>query len=190
MGSDERKAYFRQRRKDALAAKICTSCYKASARPGMTTCQRCADRSRERERRPRATRRRAGPRSKSIATKQLTRAALAVEAIGSAERAELEAARPKTRGDCQGAARPCPFVGCKHHLYLDVNPETGTIKINYPDVEPWDLAETCALDIADRGAVVLDAVGGILNITRERARQVEVSGLFKLQGAARRMTGR
>lgn len=28
--------------------------------------------------------------------------------------------RPRTRGDCQGEARPCPWVGCRHHNLLDV----------------------------------------------------------------------
>ena len=34
---------------------------------------------------------------------------------------------------CQQDHRPCPWVACKHHLYLDVNPETGSIKMNFPD---------------------------------------------------------
>lgn len=105
------------------------------------------------------------------------------------ERAELESARPRTRGDCRDAPRPCPFVGCKHHLYLDVNPETGTIKLNFPDLEPWELAETCSLDVADRGGAVLEDVGGIMNLTRERIRQVEVRALFQLKHIAKRMRG-
>ena len=67
-------------------------------------------------------------------------------------------------------------MACKYHLYLDVNPETGSIKMNFPDLEPWELEETCALDIAERGGVTLEEVGAILNLTRERVRQVEVSG--------------
>ena len=35
--------------------------------------------------------------------------------------------RPTVRALCQGGERPCPFVSCKHHLYLDVNPETGSM---------------------------------------------------------------
>lgn len=89
--------------------------------------------------------------------------------------------RPKTRGDCQGGERPCPFVSCKHHLYLDINPETGSIKLNFPDLEPWELRDTCALDVADRGGITLEAVGEIFNLTRERIRQVEVRGLAKLK---------
>lgn len=95
------------------------------------------------------------------------------------EIAEYE--RPKTRADCGSGPRPCLFVACKHHLYLDVNPETGSIKINFPDKDVWELDETCALDVAERGGVTLEDVGDILNLTRERVRQVEVTGLQKLK---------
>jgi hypothetical protein len=88
--------------------------------------------------------------------------------------------RPKTRSECLCMERPCLFVSCKHHLYLDVNPETGSIKLNFPDKEVWELSETCALDVAARGGLTLEEVGEILNLTRERIRQVEATGLQKL----------
>ncbi len=91
-------------------------------------------------------------------------------------------ARPNNRTECQSAVRPCLFVACKYHLYLDVNPETGSIKMNFPDVEVWELEETCSLDVAERGGVTLEEVGEILNLTRERVRQVEVTGLTKMRG--------
>jgi DNA-directed RNA polymerase sigma subunit (sigma70/sigma32) len=72
------------------------------------------------------------------------------------------------------------FVSCKHHLFLDVNQETGSIKLNFPDKEVWELRETCALDVAERGGLTLEEVGEILNLTRERIRQVEAAGLQKL----------
>jgi hypothetical protein len=76
------------------------------------------------------------------------------------------------------------FVSCKHHLYLDVNPETGSIKLNFPDKEIWEMDETCALDVADRGGITLEEVGTIMNLTRERIRQVETRGLLKLRAIA------
>jgi hypothetical protein len=97
---------------------------------------------------------------------------------------DVDVPRPMARVDCvQGAnaERPCPFVSCKHHLYLDVNPRNGAIKLNFPDLEVWDMPETCALDIADRGGVTLDEVGEIMNLTRERVRQLETRGLAKLK---------
>ena len=92
--------------------------------------------------------------------------------------------RPESRSECAAESRPCPWVACKHHLYLDVNPETGSIKINFPDLEPWELNQTCALDVADRGGITLEEVGEIMNLTRERIRQVEVRGLLRLKMAS------
>jgi hypothetical protein len=90
--------------------------------------------------------------------------------------------RPTNREECRDVEmRPCPWVACKHHLYLDINPETGSIKINFPDLEPWELKHTCALDVAEKGGITLEEVGEIMNLTRERIRQVEVRGLLKLK---------
>ena len=89
--------------------------------------------------------------------------------------------KPRTRADCVDMERPCPYVSCKYHLYIDVHPVRGSIKINFPDVEVWEMTETCALDIADRGGITLEEVGEIMNLTRERVRQVETAGLAKLQ---------
>jgi hypothetical protein len=58
--------------------------------------------------------------------------------------------RPRTRGECKDGARPCPWAGCAHHLFLDVNADTGSIKLNYP------------------------------GHTRERVRQIEQIGLREL----------
>ena len=92
-----------------------------------------------------------------------------------------EVERPHTREQCMTMPRPCPFVSCGHHLYLDVNPESGAIKLNFPHLEVWEMPETCALDVADRGGTTLEEVGAIMNLTRERIRQVEVRGLQKLR---------
>lgn len=68
------------------------------------------------------------------------------------ERALGESERPRTRGDCVDGPLPCPWVSCRHHLYLDVNPQTGHIRLNFPGVDVADMQETCSLDIADRVA--------------------------------------
>ena len=95
----------------------------------------------------------------------------------------MDEMRPKTRADCVNTARPCLFVSCKHNLYLDVNPETGSIKLNFPDKDIWELEHTCALDVAEKGGITLEEVGVIMNLTRERIRQVETRGLLKLREA-------
>ncbi len=120
-------------------------------------------------------------RSKTIAAKRLTREERRASALIVYP---TDAERPENRSECMTVPRPCPFVSCSHHLYLDVNPETGAIKLNFPHLEVWEMTETCALDVADRGGITLEEVGAILNLTRERIRQVEVRGLTKIRDVA------
>jgi hypothetical protein len=87
--------------------------------------------------------------------------------------------RPRTRGDCESGERPCPWVSCKWNLYLDVDP-CGSIKYNFPSLEPGEMKTSCALDVADHpqgdtlgGESTLDEVAQALHLTRERVRQIE-----------------
>ena len=126
----------------------------------------------------RRSRRKRAVRARTISVKRMTKRELE---LGRMLYPDLEdSARPEVRSDCVGGARPCPYVSCKHHLYLDVSARTGAIKLNFPDLEVWEMTETCALDVADRGGTTLEEVGAIMNLTRERIRQVEVKGLAKL----------
>jgi hypothetical protein len=122
--------------------------------------------------------RRTRMRSKTIAMKRLTKEEIR---LGALMYPPIDEPRPQTRSECLEGQRPCPWVSCKHHLYLDVNPETGSIKLNFPDLEVWDMKDTCSLDVADRNGITLEEVGEIMNLTRERIRQVEVRGLLKLK---------
>ena len=122
-------------------------------------------------------------RSRTIATKRLSKEELAQ----GEELSRVKVDRPVDRDQCATGVRPCPYVSCKHHLYLDVNPDTGSIKLNFPDLEVWEMEETCALDVADRGGITLEEVGEILNLTRERIRQVEVKGLQKLRATSQEL---
>lgn len=102
------------------------------------------------------------------------------------ERADLDLAlagdffSPTTRGDCAKVARPCPHVSCKFNLYLDVNPKTGAVKFNFPDIEPEEMTHSCVLDVTDTGYQTLEQVAIIMNMTRERIRQVEVTAMAKV----------
>ncbi len=127
--------------------------------------------------RPRRTR----PRARTIAARRLT----SIELREVANTHDEQVDRPRTRAECSNEQRPCPWVSCKHHLYLDVNPRTGSIKLNFPDLEPWELKQTCALDVADDGGHTLEEVGDITNLTRERIRQLELRGLIELRGRSR-----
>jgi hypothetical protein len=128
----------------------------------------------ERGRRKRRTRSRA----RTISIRRLSKTELN---RGREQFPEMDYWRPETRGDCMEMERPCPFVACKYHLYIDVHPVRGSIKINFPDVDVWEMTDTCALDIADRGGITLEEVGQIMNLTRERVRQLETQGLARLQ---------
>src|SRR6478735_1542519 len=126
----------------------------------------------------RRSRRKRDVRARTISVKRMTKRELE---IGRLLYPEEEYWKPRTRAECKDGPRPCPFISCKHHLYVDVSPRTGAIKLNFPDLEVWELSESCALDVADRGGTTLEDVGAIMNLTRERIRQVEVKGLAKLQ---------
>jgi hypothetical protein len=126
----------------------------------------------------RRSRRKRAVRARTISVKRMTKRELE---LGRLLYPETDYQKPRTRAECLGGDRPCPYVSCKHHLYLDVSPRTGAIKLNFPDLEVWEMNETCALDVADRGGTTLEDVGAIMNLTRERIRQVEVRALAKLE---------
>ena len=126
----------------------------------------------------RRSRRKRDVRARTISVKRMTKRELE---IGKLLYPETDYYKPKTRAECAEGPRPCPYVSCKHHLFIDVSPRTGAIKLNFPDLEVWELGESCALDVADRGGTTLEDVGAIMNLTRERIRQVEVKALAKLE---------
>jgi len=126
----------------------------------------------------RRSRRKRAVRARTISVKRMTKRELE---LGRLLYPETDYWKPRMRSECVGSERPCPYVSCKYHLYLDVSPRTGAIKLNFPDLEVWEMNETCALDVADRGGTTLEDVGAIMNLTRERIRQVEVRALAKLE---------
>jgi hypothetical protein len=141
-------------------------------------------------------------RGHTVAGRELARAVRADQVVADAEPTREDFDLPRTRRDCLpggcNEARPCPMVGCKHHLFLEVNPDTGSIKFNYPELEPWEMGESCALDLSgpgrwrelellDTDAQVrgdertLEEVGDTLNLTRERVRQIELRAVLKVR---------
>lgn len=130
------------------------------------------------------SRRKARVRARTISIKRLSKREIEMgrRLFPAQEHAQYE--RPQTRGDCLpggcNEARPCPWVSCKWNMYLDVHPLTGSVKLNHPDLEPWEVEESCALDVADRGGLTLEEVGAVTALTRERIRQYETRGIGRL----------
>jgi hypothetical protein len=92
--------------------------------------------------------------------------------------------RPATRGECAGLPRPCPYVGCRHHLYLDVG-KAGGVKLS-TTLDPSAMPASCSLDMADRGESTLEEIGELLGVTRERVRQIEARAQAKALRLIRR----
>lgn len=107
-------------------------------------------------------------------------------------RAELEpeledtARRPLYRGECETVPRPCPWIGCRHHMGItEYRRENGSLRIATDDPTTLDPAASCSLDLAELGGMTLQQVGDALGITRERARQIQAAAERKIRGATR-----
>jgi hypothetical protein len=110
--------------------------------------------------------------------------------------------RPKTRGDCVEGLRPCPWISCKHHMAGDVT-RVGSYRVLNADPRlEWRsrslhpehpikagqleeiaslalrLADTCVLDVADRGPII--AVAVLLRVHSKSAREAELSAMKKM----------
>jgi len=97
--------------------------------------------------------------------------------------------RPRVRGDCIAGPRPCPYVACRYHLYLDVKKNGAAIKYNFPDLEVGELSDSCALDVADNGGNTLEVVAKLMNLVREaesRAKRVVADHLLDKVRARKR----
>lgn len=105
-----------------------------------------------------------------------------------------KASRATSVGDRMRArnhAGKCPWISCRFHNYLDVDEETGALKIAFPgranklselgeNVD--EMPESCALRVAQRSdgleeEMPLDEIGKLQNVTLERVAQVLRAGL-------------
>ena len=80
----------------------------------------------------RRSRRKREVRARTISVKRMTKRELE---IGRMLYPESDYYKPATRAECAEGARPCPYVSCQHHLFLDVSSRTGAIKLNRPIVD-------------------------------------------------------
>ena len=93
-----------------------------------------------------------------------------------------EVQRPRTRADCEDGPRPCPWVGCRYSLYLDV--KNRSIKLNFPALEVDEMVESCALDVADRGEATLPELSAVMNLSYDRSYQITALGLAHAKAIA------
>jgi hypothetical protein len=78
--------------------------------------------------------------------------------------------QPKTRNECVGVTRPCPFWKCRHHV-ADRSGE----------------GRSCALDVVEQNpdGLPLEEVGRMFGVSRERIRQIQNEAIAKLQERVR-----
>lgn len=124
---------------------------------------------------PRVSRKRR--RNKKLSRRELTKLVRAERGLRILPAHEAE--RPKVRADCIDQPRPCPWVSCRHHTFLEVTRD-GLLKLNHPLLSGPEAMErrSCSLDAPDPR--ILENVGDVLGISRERTRQLEAEATAKI----------
>lgn len=100
--------------------------------------------------------------------------------------------RPTIRQECRPRWQPCPFIGCRHHLFLDIL-EDGRVRVNFPHLDPTEIPYACSLDVSealelkedipgicrdnDDDMTIYAIMGVALNLTGERARQLTLEAM-------------
>ncbi|HVZ89607.1 MAG TPA: hypothetical protein VHG72_21780 [Polyangia bacterium] len=93
-------------------------------------------------------------------------------------------------------AGACPYFTCRHNLYSDVHPKTGSIKLTFPLVDPdrylidsFDPSkDSCSLRVSEQAGDIddeatLDDIGQRVNLTEMRVLSLLKSGLKKVGGS-------
>lgn len=89
---------------------------------------------------------------------------------------------PATRAECVDAPRPCPFISCRHHLWLieqrdrPGNPDRGAQ--GAAALHP--MGPSCSLDVAVK-AHSLNEVASILGVVPTRIHQITLLAIKKLR---------
>ena len=84
--------------------------------------------------------------------------------------------RPRTRRQCVDGPRPCPWVGCRHHLWLEAALE---------GCERWEdgECETCALDVAAMGGLDRGQVAEVMGVGMAEVAVVELRAIGAVRAA-------
>lgn len=108
--------------------------------------------------------------------------------------------RQHLRGDlpriCECGARlvwRCPWVGCRHHRYLDVS-RAGSITYNFPHLQPLEIPEPCGLDLGQRGyPAIADYLGfthqALFAFRSKMNAKLKDNDTLRAEAAARGLTG-
>lgn len=86
-------------------------------------------------------------------------------------------ARPRTYADCLpggvNAARPCPWVSCRSHLYL-VMSKKGSVKPALPGKAVEDLEMSCLNDVIakHKDDITMEDIGQAVGLTHQRVSQI------------------
>lgn len=96
--------------------------------------------------------------------------------------------RPRTRAECLTSPRPCPWVGCRYHLFWELAPRHFSIPPSQIDSLSPDkcasfiesMPTSCVLDIVQDG-MTLEETGKLFGITRERVRQIQAKAMRRLK---------
>lgn len=95
--------------------------------------------------------------------------------------------RPRSMAECP--AGPCPWLGCRHHLYLEER--DGELLVTWPELLSddstelseafdWDRRETCSLRAAARGPMSTYEIGQALNWHRSTVEKVLRAAVAKI----------
>lgn len=89
--------------------------------------------------------------------------------------------RPTCRSECP-VQRPCPFVGCKYNLFLDITND-GNLKLNFGDIHPYEMTSSCALDVVEDypEGLKFSEIARYVGLSREKVRQIEKEALKKIK---------
>lgn len=123
--------------------------------------------------------------------------ALSRKKVKKAKLRKLRVLQPKTRGDCVGTHRPCPWMSCRYHLLLDRHdeghklPRLGRLADASDEaaqvlIERWaaeaeiDSRPSCVLDVAAQGGCGPHRIAEVLGLCHERVRQILNAAMAKI----------
>ncbi len=89
---------------------------------------------------------------------------------------------PRRRSECLDRKRPCPWVRCRHHFIWLVWNKLRDRSNNEIADYITKLKYSCVLDIIDKHReMTLEQIAQLLNLSRERVRQIEEKAIRKVR---------